>query len=105
MRGDADDIVLCVFDGEPVCTPTLFWDGDSTEFGGERIDGLGPGALFTPDSALSGAEVNTAVINDYSGASEVFDDSLDEDELDGAEVENAPTEGQQFFYYLPVVDE
>lgn len=104
LSGDADDIVHCTMSAGS-CTTSLFWNGDTTEFGGERIDGIGMGAAFAPEAGAGSAANNAPAVVDFSGAdtSEVFDESQDEDELDGAEVEDAPA--AEHFLYLPLVDE
>ena len=89
MSGDSDDIFVCTasaLGATTACDDSLFWDGDTTAFGGERIDGIGMGAEF-PASVGTNTPVSPSLIEDKSEVEqpEVFDESQDEDELDGDE--------------------
>ena len=89
MSGDSDDIFVCTasaLGAATACDDSLFWDGDTTAFGGERIDGIGMGAEF-PASVGTNTPVSPSLIEDRSEVEqpEVFDESQDEDELDGDE--------------------
>jgi len=105
LSGDSDDIFVCTasaLGATTACTDSLFWDGDTTAFAGERIDGIGMGAAF-PASVGVDTPAAPSLIEDKSEVEqpEVFDESQDEDELDGdeeAETSSAHT------IHLPLVN-